>query len=536
MTKPRHIPLILATIAFHPVIGQTQFQQTMASPMGGEDYVHGFLSYTDGSVIIASISDSLDFLVTRYDAAGVPIWRRAISAWPQSFGINFITATPDGGFATVEPRSTSFPDSTLIDVAKFDASGATVWARTIVTATGFGATGVPTTISASDSGELFIVAMGTGQSSVTKLDANGVVLWSTRVWDWDLGDGLEQIIQTEPLTDGGCVFLGDGLDDNTGTAISIGRLDQSGTLLWAKSFTYAAMGSVMDYPRLVPNVGQQIVVTGALSIFGVGAYSAVLRVDLSGQLIRADLYESTNSGTWQLQAKAQSLPNDGLVLTGGDYFTTNAIVLRMDQDGELISGYRCRSAYVGQVEHGVDYLWCMANGDSLWWTGSILAQDTIFGTENYIPLLWRSGTDISTLCGLDSFTVARYEVPSGVITTADVGDTASVAYPMVSFPMTNDPLPLPTIGSYCGLVSVQEELPATGFQVWPNPSSVNEAISIRSGESGTLELLDAAGRVLSSRRVTAGNSRFESRLSAGVYLLRLASPDGRTATRTLLVQ
>lgn len=173
------------------------------------------------------------------------------------------------------------------------------------------------------------------------------------------------------------------------------------------------MGSVMDYPRLVPNVGQQIVVTGALSIFGVGAYSAVLRVDLSGQLIRADLYESTNSGTWQLQAKAQSLPNDGLVLTGGDYFTTNAIVLRMDQDGELISGYRCRSAYVGQVEHGVDYLWCMANGDSLWWTGSILAQDTIFGTENYIPLLWRSGTDISTLCGLDSFTVARYEVPSG---------------------------------------------------------------------------------------------------------------------------
>lgn len=478
----------------------------------------------------------MEFVLSRFDASGTPLWVRSASYWPLSYIYPPTASTPDGGFIGVSSRTTQLPDSSLIDVVKLDATGNLSWARSLVISLDPGAQDGPASVSVASTGHVFVVASLSMLSTVSKFDPNGNLLWTKRIWTTGVGAGMQWIVQAEPLDDGGCTFLGTSVPDNNGPVFGLGRLDQSGNLLWAKAFTYNAPNGVFEQPRLVTGANNQLIVNGPLSVLGVGAYHAIIRMDTLGQYVRADLYEHAGLGSWQHYAMVEQLGNGAVLLTGGEEYSTRGMVMRLDHDGTILSARKCRTTSIGQVQYDVNHLLASAQGDTITWAGNIIARDTIFGTEEYIPILWRGATDLSAFCGMDTLAVQHYEVPSGVITTADVGDTASVSYDLVSIPITSVPLPLPTVGSYCGLVGVQDQMTQPAFQVWPHPAPSNGPINIRCEESGTVELVDAAGRVIYQHVITVGTNRIEPRAHAGVYLLRFTSTSKRSATLPLLVQ
>ncbi len=96
-------------------------------------------------------------------------------------------------------------------------------------------------------------------------------------------------------------------------------------------------------------------------------------------------------------------------------------------------------------------------------------------------------------------------------------------------------------GVTCRPVGLPEAETDAGIEVWPNPNPAPDGrFTVRAAGSGpetrvTFAVLDARGRTVAAGELAGAETVVElTRQPAGLYLLRLAWPDGRTATRKLV--
>lgn len=496
------------------------------------DATHEVYAYDDGSIMTRAWADAHNLVFTRFDASGMPVWRRSIFIGDQAGGSPPTASTPDGGFIIATTRTTSLPDSILFDLVKFTAAGTTEWTRSLLFDESWMPLGVDCKISCSPSGELFLVTSAFGLSSISKLAPNGTELWTRRVWDLDIGDAFELVIQAEPLPDGGCVFLGTGIGGLTGPAFGLGRSDAAGNILWIKSLTYNVTNADFSHPELVRGPQGNIAVIGPLTVFGMGGYVFAARIDTTGQLIRADIYQNDPMASWYFFVSAERSSSEGLLFSGGTPDFGNALAFAVDQNGVLLESMQCQTMSIGTVEHQIRHWACKMSQDSIYWTGDLVLRDIIFGTEQRWPTLWKSGPALTGFCATDTFTLEHLEVPPGLITSEDVGNDSLVTYPSFTFPITNSLIALPTISSYCSLVGVPEVQSLNSFTATPNPVASGGSFRLLTQDQGDLEMMDAFGRIVDRVLLEQGESRLSCPEVPGTYLLRFRTQ--QDASRPIL--
>jgi len=81
----------------------------------------------------------------------------------------------------------------------------------------------------------------------------------------------------------------------------------------------------------------------------------------------------------------------------------------------------------------------------------------------------------------------------------------------------------------CGTVSISETTTAEGISVYPNPASEQVWIRLPEGTSGTVSIIDVAGKRITEQSFGVSNllSADVSLLSSGIYIVQI-----RTATTT----
>ncbi len=83
---------------------------------------------------------------------------------------------------------------------------------------------------------------------------------------------------------------------------------------------------------------------------------------------------------------------------------------------------------------------------------------------------------------------------------------------------------------------VNERNDAIGVVVFPSPNDGSFTVEV-AGMNGTIELFDVQGRaVITPVRMTHGRAMVHTFRTAGVYVLRIVTDDGRTAMRRIMIR
>ena len=514
---------------------QASYQELFSDVGIGMEGTVRVFAYADGSTVVQQWSDTLDLLFTRFDASGAPIWRRSVNAGVQAAGAPPMAKTPDGGFLVAAVRTTLFPgDSCLTDITKFNSAGATEWSKSVVVEANFGSSAQgPMTIACNSNGDIFLANLVAGIGSyVTKFSPAGVAVWTRHITDPDIETGIDQSFRIEALDDGGCIFLGEGWYTNT---FAIGRLDATGAPLWMKMFTYDALSAYFDNIRIVPYPDGEYIITAQLSMTNVGPYAFVARIDPNGTWLASDLYEYEHDYMLPLFQGIQE-DNGNLLLTGGYFPMANAHCTRIGNNGQVISALQTRTAVTGAVKHQVYYLPNDIANDSLHMTGALTSYDTVFGTEDYTALLWKSAPDMSGLCALDPINVAHLSVPAALMLSEDVGAVQPITLPTIPFAVTNTAYPVPSTSTFCGLVGITETPSPVQFLIVPNPVSRGTGLSITAETNGVVEVLDALGRLVRRATVTQGSLTLTAPSVAGWYCVRYVPTRGAAVVKHIVVE
>ena len=175
-----------------------------------------------------------------------------------------IVQTTDGGYA-VAGYTWSFGAGSNAYIIKLDASGMIQWTRTLG---GTGWDDITSIVQTIDGG---YIAAG---SSIFKLDKNGTLQWCENI----SGESWS-IIQT---SDSGYTIAGKtnsfGIGDYD---MFIVRLDSSGSLQWAR--TVGGIG--YDFgSSIIQTIDGGYTLTGSYTVYGVGSYILVVKLNSSGTL------------------------------------------------------------------------------------------------------------------------------------------------------------------------------------------------------------------------------------------------------------
>ena len=112
---------------------ESQFVKTLGGMY--DDRGHSVIEASDGGLVVAGYTNSFDpgnydLLLTKFDASGNHLWARTLGGGDLDYGYSVIGAS-DGGFV-VAGRTNSFgAGSKDLFLARFDASGNYLWARTL---------------------------------------------------------------------------------------------------------------------------------------------------------------------------------------------------------------------------------------------------------------------------------------------------------------------------------------------------------------------------------------------------------------------
>lgn len=187
-----------------------------------------------------------DAFLAKYDAAGSLLWTRQLGT--PGIDIGFDAAADSAGNAFIAgwtAGSLGGPSAGGVDafIAKYDATGALLWMRQLGTASTDHAQGV----AADDAGNAFIAGYTGGSFAgqsvmpsdafVAKYDASGALLWVRQIVSW----GTERAEGVAADGAGGVYICGHtsgsiGGPDLGGDDAFVARYDGSGALLWIRQF------------------------------------------------------------------------------------------------------------------------------------------------------------------------------------------------------------------------------------------------------------------------------------------------------------
>lgn len=210
--------------------GDTVWTRTFGGDQG--DYGESLALTSDGGYVVAGHTNSfgagdIDVYVIKTDAAGDTVWTRTYGGGSWDYG-HAIAATADSGFVIVG-RTESFGSGPDVYVVKIDAAGDTLWART------YGGTCIDRgyAVAAMNDGGCYVAGFtmstptGFADAYIIKINASGTTVW-TRTVGGDLGETAQSVA---PTSDGGCIVA--GYTDSFGAGlydVYLVKLDAGGNL------------------------------------------------------------------------------------------------------------------------------------------------------------------------------------------------------------------------------------------------------------------------------------------------------------------
>ena len=240
---------------------------------------------SDGGYAIAGHTESFgsgeaDVYLIKTDAAGDTLWTRTFGGTGQDRGTS-VVQTNDGGYVVAGLTWSFGAGGSDVYLIKTDATGDTLWSRTYGgAASDYGYSVVQT----NDGGYVvagFTSSSGAGSVDVylVKTDASGDTLWTRTLGGtgWDYG---YSVVQTN---DGGYVVAGETTSFGAGGAdVYLIKTDASGGTLWTRTFG----GTGWDRGTSVAQTNDGgCVVTGTTDSFGAGGSDVYLiKLDANGNL------------------------------------------------------------------------------------------------------------------------------------------------------------------------------------------------------------------------------------------------------------
>ncbi|MCX6244325.1 MAG: T9SS type A sorting domain-containing protein [Bacteroidetes bacterium] len=498
---------------------------SVAVDRSGNSYVTGAFSatITFGSYTLTTPNPDGMFVV-KYDADGNVVWAKSAGGTADAYGV-FLTVDHNGNAYIVGTSKSGyliFGTDTIwngyqynVFVAKYDAGGNALWARSVGGTYPLGMT----SIAVDSSGNSYVTGMfssstltfgsyiltnagtmyiGSFDLFLVKYDANGNVVWAKSeggIYD-EMGNSV-----TLDNTGGPCVtgfytsytiIVGSDTLKNGGNTLLI-RYDADGNVLWAKSG--AAPERIYDV--------EGVAVAG----------------DVSGNIYMTGVFQST------------SITFDSITLTNAfNDHHYDIFLVKYDASGNV--------------------LWAKSAGGILSEYGTSLALDV--SGNPYITGYYSSpnlifGIDTLTNLGIYNIFLAKYDTNGNVLWAKGAGGTAddysnSVAvdhsgciYIAGTLGSSNlifgsDTLTksgqydmfLATVNSSSGFPELKN---SPGIMVFPNPATDKITIKIAEGQAlSQLSILNLNGEEVLTRSLIKPKTQIDiSNLPSGIYFVRLTN-------------
>ena len=309
----------------------------------GSDAAFSIVSLADGGAMMAGYTESkgqgsYDAWVIRIDGKGNLVWDKTFGSKASDSAISLV-ALPDGGAIIAGQKLSTTKGLTNAWVFRIDAQGNLIWEKTYG-GNKFDATIAMSITSIPEGGAMVAAqaAKGTdlGDVWLFRIDHEGNIIWDKTFGKKNSTDHVRSIIA---LPDGGALIAGSTYSDKTSqTAAWVIRIDESGNLIWEKTYgkkklPYAAQSIAKLSNGDVLIVGLTLQTKKTESSFDAFA----IRIDEKGNFI----WEKTFGGDGYDSAKSiVALPNDNVMIaaitSSRKFGKKHAWLIHLDENGNKI--------------------------------------------------------------------------------------------------------------------------------------------------------------------------------------------------------
>lgn len=270
--------------------GTPQWQETYALKERTEGY--SLAQTADGGYVLAgwastpgSANGDYQVWVLKVDPVGRVLWQREYGLGKGSavYGQISVRQTADRGYVVAGTKIAPLPEAAL--VLRLNANGSIRWTKTLAPS-GASYSSAYSVAQAADGG--FVVAgesiYGASGAWITKLDAEGDVVWQRLYGSPSSGMDIYYAYAIEPTSDGGFVVAGETGPysyEYVPNAFFAMRLDANGNVIWQKKYggySFASGKSV----RQTTDGG--FVFAGWVMYYGFGYDAWILKTDSNGEV------------------------------------------------------------------------------------------------------------------------------------------------------------------------------------------------------------------------------------------------------------
>lgn len=250
---------------------------------------------SDGSIYVTGLTNNAavgaDCYLAKFDATGTVLWARSIGSTTASADVaGSVSICSDGGVvmtaSLVSPQGTS--------VLKFDSAGTLLWKRHLTTSVNYSAGVLSTT-----SGDVYVTLTAFTSSAyyqtIVKYNTSGTIQWQTRLTGVSGGTRFAMVEGTD-----GSIFVASRSSTTLGTI----KFSTTGTILWqtkTSASTLYQIGCAVDSAGNVYSSG-----------YSSGNVQYVIKQDASG----ARLWQRTVGAGYDTSVAC--LPGGELLIAGGN--------------------------------------------------------------------------------------------------------------------------------------------------------------------------------------------------------------------------
>jgi hypothetical protein len=309
---------------------------TVAGGSGWWDQANSLVVTPDDGYLIAGGTNDITGheqpVLYKYHSTGSLSWAKSVSGSPYNWLISIAKTTEDGYIATGHCNN-----SYDLSLLKFDAEYNLSWARAIgggsASETGF------CIQQTADNG--YIVAgdtksfdaYGSEDVLIQKFDASGNTIWAKTIGESGQLDIAYSVSQT---SDDGYIVVGAGSSYGLGGYDAyIFKFNNAGALEWGR----VAGGAMDDFAYCVHQTGDSgYILTGRTASFGEGDNDILLmKIDSSGNL----LWAKTTGGSGEDISRSMDITFDGCYIVGGYTFSyglgqNDFFLLKYNINGDLL--------------------------------------------------------------------------------------------------------------------------------------------------------------------------------------------------------
>lgn len=291
---------------------------------GGTDFYYNF----NWNIMSPIATTGVHFLKTNNN--GVLIWEKVFSSLSDRMIATWMEPVNDGGIILTGHMSNENvwpPDSNNIFLIKTDINGAITWSKKFDT--GLDELGFCVRQTFDDG---FILSgfhdaaptslVGTTYVILIKTDSNGAVLWEKKyqiaVRDLDTAEGLPIVVNQ--TADSGYVVTGTTAGSHAADVFIL-RTDQTGNLVWAKSYEHdASMFRFSLGLDIIESQSGELIVAGSMDknrLIDQLNYPYILRVNGDGTFLNAKILSSVPDQMFQSGfSSVEQTPDGGYFFTG----------------------------------------------------------------------------------------------------------------------------------------------------------------------------------------------------------------------------